>query len=76
MTNGYSPNALHTKGYVSFIFILGVYYFQIKGGYMAKQKLAQALEPKQIKKFTIQTLNKIGAWAFIFGIIMAAVAGF
>ena len=43
---------------------------------MAKQKLAQALEPKQIKKLTIQTLNKIGAWAFIFGIIMAAVAGF
>lgn len=43
---------------------------------MAKQKLAQVLEPKQIKRFTLKTLNKIGAWAFIFGIIMAAVAGF
>lgn len=44
---------------------------------MAKQiKIAQAFEPKKIRHFTIQTLNKIGAWAFIFGIILAMVAGF
>lgn len=43
---------------------------------MAKQvKIAQALEPKKIKRFTAQTLNKIGAWAFIFGIIFAVFAG-
>lgn len=44
---------------------------------MAKQtKIVQALEPKKIKRFTIQTFNKIGAWAFIFGLILAMVAGF
>lgn len=42
---------------------------------MAKQKLAQAFEPKKVKKFTIQTLNKIGAWAFIFGVIASVFAG-
>ncbi|MDD4878438.1 MAG: hypothetical protein PHO02_05385 [Candidatus Nanoarchaeia archaeon] len=43
---------------------------------MAKKiKIADALEPKKIKRFTVQTLNKIGAWAFIFGIIAAVFAG-
>ncbi len=44
---------------------------------MAKQKNKELEAAKsKINKITKYTLNKAGAWAFIFGIVLAIVAGF